>query len=109
MNNVPLVAVTQSDLQEALHLLGLSGQAICVHSSLRSFGRVAGGAQTVVQAFLDEGCTILVPTFSWDFAVTPPAALQVPRNGWDYDFHWGERPGEKKIYRPTTKEIDEDM
>ena len=35
-----------------------------VHSSLASFGRVEGGAAAVVQAFLDEGCTIVVPAFS---------------------------------------------
>ena len=72
------MAITQLDLQNALRSLGLSGQSICVHSSLRSFGYVEGGAETVVQAFLEEGSTLMVPAFSWGYAVPPPAELQIP-------------------------------
>ena len=45
--------LTQSDIEKGLRALGLrSGQAVEVHSSLRSFGRVEGGADTVANALL---------------------------------------------------------
>ncbi len=101
--------VTQEELQNAIRSLSLAGQVVCVHSSLRSFGRVTGGAQTIVQALLDEGCTLLVPTHSYGFGLEPPPALQVPRNGWDYNLQYGPREGKDKIYTPATKEIAADM
>src|SRR5262245_37114770 len=79
--SMQLIQVTQVDLQKAIRTLDLSGQVVCVHSSLRSFGQVSGGARAVVQAFLDEGCTLLVPTFSYDYTIAPPPHLQPPRNG----------------------------
>lgn len=108
------ISVTQADLQNAIRHVGLSQQAVCVHASLRSFGRVAGGPQVVVQAFLNEGCTLLAPTYSYDFAVPPPPALQVARNGWDYAVRapYSEAEaseGAMKIYTPTTKEISDEM
>lgn len=76
--------VTGEAIREGLSALGLgAGQTVIVHSSLSSFGRVEGGAPTVVQALLDvlgpEG-TLVVPTFSqylqagetvWDRENTP--------------------------------------
>jgi aminoglycoside 3-N-acetyltransferase len=79
-----LSVVTEQDIRQALRALGLSGQVVCIHSSLRSFGHVAGGAIAVLRAFLDEGSTILVPTFSSVFEVVPPRHLQFERNGWNY-------------------------
>jgi aminoglycoside N3'-acetyltransferase len=37
--------VTTSDIRLAIRNLGLAGRPLCVHSSLRSFGWVEGGAQ----------------------------------------------------------------
>jgi len=56
--------VGREEIQAGIRELGLSGRPVCVHSSLRSFGIVTGGAETVVQAFVEEGCTLLVPTFA---------------------------------------------
>jgi aminoglycoside 3-N-acetyltransferase len=77
--------VRQSDIQQELRVLGIDGRPVCLHSSLRSLGFIEGGAEAVVRAFLDEGCTLLVPSFSWSFAVPPPPHLQFERNGWHYD------------------------
>lgn len=45
------IPVTQQDITAALAALGVrQGDAIVVHSSLKSFGRVEGGATTVVEA-----------------------------------------------------------
>ncbi len=46
--------VTKSDIRAALHSLGIQrGHAIVVHSSLKSFGRVDGGAPAVVEAAME--------------------------------------------------------
>lgn len=65
--------VNLEDLVEGLKALGLAeGDAILVHSSLKSFGHVEGGAETVVKAALEvlgEEGTLAVPTFDnyfWD-------------------------------------------
>ena len=106
----PSQSVTQADIQSALRGLGLAGQAVCAHSSLRSFGHVAGGAAAVVAAFLAEGCTLMVPSFSYDFAMEPPPELRLPRNGIDYSRPYpGSTAGTHRIYTPDTNEIDPDM
>lgn len=102
------MAVTYQDIQHAIRALGLSRQSVCLHASLRSFGQVAGGALTVVQAFVDEQCTILVPSFSWSFAVPPSPHERFPRNGWNYDAYAGSTAGLGRIYTPATTEIDKD-
>lgn len=99
--------MTGQDVRGALRSLGLGGRAVCLHSSLRSFGRVEGGARAVVEAFLAEGCTLLVPTFSSAFGVDPPAHLRFERNGWDY-----ERAPTREgcpAYSPDTAAVDRDM
>jgi len=63
-------AVTKTAIKRELSRLGLgSGDIVVVHSSLASFGKVQGGAKTVVDALLEtigpEG-TLLAPTQSGD-------------------------------------------
>lgn len=96
-------------VQSALRSLDRSGRVLCVHSSLRSFGRVEGGAATIVNAILAEGCTLLVPTFSWGFAVPPPDGQRPARNGWDYSSYPGPTSGIGRVYSPTTMEVDQEM
>ena len=101
--------VTRGDIVSAIRALGLAGRAVCVHSSLRSFGQVEGGAATFVESFLQEGCTLVVPTFSSVFEVTPPPRLRFARNGWNYDGEQESKPGERLVYTPETPEIDREM
>jgi len=60
--------VTEKDLAVGLRALGLgAGDRVMVHSSLRSFGYVAGGAETVIRALMDvltERGTLLLPSFN---------------------------------------------
>lgn len=101
------MAVTREDISKAIKILGLSQKPICVHSSLRSFGWVEGGAEGIVQCFLDQGCTILVPTFSWIYSEVPPIELRPMRNGCG-DYSWvvtNERKA-SEIYNPECNEID---
>jgi aminoglycoside N3'-acetyltransferase len=103
------MVVTQQDIQRTLRALGLLGQVVCLHTSLRSFGRVAGGAIAVVRSFLDEGCTVLVPTFSSVFEVAPPPQLQFERNGWNYTATPEPNRGSERVYTPEVLDIDRDM
>jgi aminoglycoside 3-N-acetyltransferase len=56
--------VTRTDIADGIRALGLQDKPLCIHTSMRSFGWVEDGAQTVVDGILDAGCTVLVPTFS---------------------------------------------
>ena len=80
------MSVTLADIRAAVRRLGLTGQPVCAHSSLRSFGHVEGGARTVVDAFLAEGCTLMVPTHSYAFSVRPLPHQRPERNGTRYYF-----------------------
>lgn len=85
--------VPQTDIQNTIQTLELSDQSVCIHSSLKSFGHVNGGALTVVHSFVDEKCTLLVPTFSDGFSVPPPKDNRPSQNGWDYDNYLGSTEG----------------
>ncbi len=62
--------VHRGDIEAGLRAVGLGlGDLVFAHSSLSAFGRVAGGADTVIDALLavvgGEG-TAVMPTFTWD-------------------------------------------
>jgi len=61
--------VTRDEIVSGLRKLGLgSGDLVTLHSSLKSLGRVEGGAQTVIEALtetLGPQGTLLLPTFSF--------------------------------------------
>lgn len=101
--------LTAADIRNAVRTVSMSARPVCLHASLRSFGWVEGGAQAVVSAFLAEGCTVMVPTFSWGFAVPPPASDRPARNAWDYDEFPGPTAGLGRVYGPTCNEIDKEM
>ena len=96
--------VTRNHLREAIRSLGLAEATVCAHSSLSSFGRVDGGAAAVVDAFLDEGCTLVVPTFTASFLLASPDAMRPERNGIDYDAPH-DSPGRDRIYSPEGNEV----
>src|SRR3954468_16752378 len=103
------MTITEQEIRSALRSLDLSGRDVCVHSSLRSFGRVEGGARAVVRAFLEEGCTVLVPTFSSAFEIAPPAHLRFERNGWDYGRERVHVEDSGRVFAADSAEIDRDM
>lgn len=104
------MSVTKTDIRHAVHTLGLEHRPVCLHTSLRSFGPLEGGPQTVIDAFLDLGCTLLVPTFSGEaFATAPPADLQFANNGYDYSHRTSLPSKTRNVYTPECAEVDEDM
>jgi len=83
------MTVDKKIIQKAIQKLNLQGKIICIHSSLKSFGHVENGPRTIIDTFIEENCTILVPSFTDNYAVPPIAGLKPTRNGWDYDkFAW---------------------
>lgn len=75
-------AIDPVHIEQAVHGAGLAGRAVCLHSSLRSFGVVAGGADAVLDAFLAADVTLLVPTASARAfaAPAPPGHRPLPFN-----------------------------
>lgn len=59
-----------------------------VHSSLRSFGHVKGGAETVIQALQDVCSTVLMPGFQCAAKILPPPEMRYRQNGCDYAVHF---------------------
>ncbi len=81
------VYVTKQDIVEGLHRSGLkSGDHLIAHGSLKSFGFVVGGAETVVQAILEvigkEG-TLMAPAQTWK-NLDPETGVHwdVPKSQW---------------------------
>jgi len=72
-----------ADIRRGIEELGLAGLPVCVHSSMRSFGHVEGGADAIIDAFLAASCTLVVPTFRYANEIEPPEDAPVyARNGW---------------------------
>lgn len=96
-------------VRTSIATLGLSHRPVCLHTSLRSFGHLEGDADALIDAFLDEGCTLMVPTFSGDrFLVEPPGHLRRPRNGWDGSVR-SEEPATAPTFDPATNEVSSTM
>ena len=74
-------STTYATIVQAIESTGLANSVIALHSSLKSFGHLEGGAETVVRAFLDTGCTLVVPTFTYDCQVSPPPGWSLAQNG----------------------------
>jgi aminoglycoside 3-N-acetyltransferase len=64
--------IRSGDITLGAHQLGLGNLPVCVHSSLRSFGWVEGGADAVIDGLLAAGCTVMAPTFSLMYALSGP-------------------------------------
>jgi aminoglycoside N3'-acetyltransferase len=98
--------VTLEAIREGVRALDLAGRPLCVHASLCSFGWVAGGADTVIDGLLAEGCTVMVATHSSAYAVAPPPGMRPERNGIAYDPYTKPTPGTGRIYTPESDEMD---
>lgn len=102
--------ITIEDIRKTIRNLSLSNKPVCIHASLRSFGWVKGGPLTVIDGFLAEGCTVVVPTFSYDLAVPPPVGMRPLQNGYDYDAIEETTLESNRIYTPKSAAFSrEDM
>lgn len=94
---------TFSQLVEAIRAAELENSIVCLHSSLKSFGQLDGGPETLIRAFLDSGCTLLVPTFTYDCEIAALSSLA--QNGYDDKDDFS--PG--MPYEPDSTMIARDM
>ena len=103
------MSVTSKEVSEAASRVGLGGRPLLVHSSLRSFGHVLGGAQAVIDGLLERGCTVMVPTFLAAYEIPPPEGERPLRNGIDYDNYEVVPTGTSQVYSPDSNEISKSM
>ena len=94
------MTTSQIHIVRAIRQLALEHRPVCIHSSLRSFGGIDGGPRTIIDAFLTEGATIIVPTFSWQFSAIPPNDQRPQRNGADNFMGLLCRVGAVRFTRP---------
>jgi len=78
------MSMNEETIKAGLRELGLKDQDVAVHSSLKSFGHVTGGAQTVIRALLNVCGTVIMPTFCEIGRTNPPLEDRPAQNGWDY-------------------------
>jgi aminoglycoside 3-N-acetyltransferase len=79
---VDRMAVHYSDINQAIQTAKLGQSVIALHSSLKSFGCLEGGPDTLIDAFLAAGCTLVVPSFNYECEVRQEVR-QIEQNGWD--------------------------
>jgi aminoglycoside 3-N-acetyltransferase len=73
LNLARRLSVSPQQLDEGLASLDLSGtQHLIVHSSLKSFGTLEGGAQTLLSALERRTATLVAPAFSYQTLLRGP-------------------------------------
>lgn len=77
------MVIVKKDLEEFIQRNRMQDCVVCLHSSLKSFGKVAGGAQSVIDAFLESGCTLVCPSFFYESAAFPQKNYR--QNGMDFE------------------------
>ena len=71
-----------ADLKTAFKSLGLADKSVIAHASLKKFGRIDGGAGTVVKAMLTSFSGVVMPAFTYKTMITPEVGP--PNNGMIY-------------------------
>lgn len=97
------------ELERAVDELGIAGAEICVHASVKSFGdEIEGGPEALVHVFLEKGCTLMAPAFSYDYIRRAVPEFLPERNGIDYEEAAAIQENEALIYSPQSKLITAD-
>lgn len=94
--------IGRTELKSAFQELELTDKPVIVHSSLKRFGPIEGGAETVIQALLDSTNGLIVPTFTYLSMVTPEVGP--PNNGITY----GKDKDLNKMAVPFHKDLQPD-
>src|SRR5512143_4051036 len=63
--------LSSTDIRTGLFKLGLSHTPVIAHASLKSFGQVSGGAETLLRAALDSVWALVMPTFTYKTMIIP--------------------------------------
>ena len=98
--------IIKDDIINGLNETGLFKKPVCIHSSLKSFGIVRGGPKTIIDAFLEKECSIIVPTFSYDYEIPIPNGVAPPlQNGYDLDNKNFLLKGLNRIFSSSSNDI----
>jgi aminoglycoside 3-N-acetyltransferase len=97
-----MVSVGFTDLRTSLFKLGLSHTPVIAHASLKSFGEVVGGAETLLRAVLDSVWGLVMPSFTYKTMITPEVGPE--NNGLTY----GSDLDLNRIAEPFTPELPAD-
>jgi aminoglycoside 3-N-acetyltransferase len=73
---------TYGEIKTAFDSLDLKDVPVIAHASLNSFGEVEGGAQMVVQAFIDSFAAVIMPAHTYKTMIVPLAGPD--HNAMDY-------------------------
>lgn len=102
------LVVTKNQIEAGLRDLGLeAGDTALVHSSLKSFGRVEGGADSVIDALLEvtgpKGC-VVVPTLTLGASESPVIfdVRESPSTSGLITNTFRERPEARRSHHPTS-------
>ncbi len=101
--------LTTDDIREVLQKNDIVGKSISIHSSYKSFGKVDGGPKAIIKAFLDEGNTLLVPTFSYSYMREPVEQYSPINNAWDYEEEDEYGENSNNIFKTDSNNIDNNM
>jgi len=74
--------VDYTKLKASFEALGLSDKPVIAHASLKPFGLIHGGADTVLRAMLTTFSRVVMPAFTYNTMVTPEVGP--PNNGITY-------------------------
>jgi aminoglycoside 3-N-acetyltransferase len=97
-----MVTVSFTDLRTALFKLGLSHTPVIAHASLRAFGEVVGGVETLLRATLDSVWALVMPAFTYKSMITPEVGP--PNNGLVY----GSELDLNRMAEPFTPDMPSD-
>jgi len=81
----------------------LANKPVCVHASMRSFGKNRRSADSLLDQLLGMGCTIVVPTFTYELNQPPPRDDRPSSNGLDYDSD--QTPEHDRHYDPAGNDL----
>jgi aminoglycoside 3-N-acetyltransferase len=95
--------LTYDELKTAFEAVGLSDKPIIAHASLKPFGYIEGGADTVLSAMLSSFKSIMMPAFTYKTMVTPEVGP--PNNGIQY----GAEKDLNKMAQPFTPDMRADV
>ena len=74
--------ISSLDVKHGFRKLGLTDRFVIAHASLKAFGQMEGGAETLVQVLLASTRGVMMPTFTYKTMLTPEVGP--PNNGISY-------------------------
>lgn len=93
------------DFEKAIETLNLQNKSVCIHSSIKSFGEKID-LDELTNAFLNSGCTILTPAFSYDFEAPPIEIYNPLQNGiGDGSWYAKRKMPKPKCFNVLSKDI----